>query len=148
MEWDKIKKLLAKYDAGETTLEEEKEIAKYLKSDKILPEHQVYRLLFQFSEENRKSKSEVPISLPKKSKLRPQSWWYVAAMIVLVVSIFMFSENTPQKEEVGQLTQEEINYQKTKHALQLISHYMNEGREDLKYLKEFNNATNQIIKTK
>ncbi|WP_417886773.1 hypothetical protein [Zunongwangia sp.] len=148
MELDKISKLLAKYDEGETSLQEEQEIANYLKSQEVLPQHQMYKLLFKFSEESKEKKLKTTIELPKKSKLKPHSWWYAAAMVVLVVSIYIFSNNSPQKPEVAQLTQEEVTYQQTKQALQMISHYMNEGRKDLKYLKEFNKATNQIIKTK
>ena len=75
---------------------------------------------------------------------------YAAAMIALIFSIFFFKNQDADlnSEDLGQLTQEEMAYQQTKQTLQMISKLMNEGKEDLKYLKEFSNPTQKIINNK
>ncbi|MDN3593879.1 hypothetical protein [Zunongwangia endophytica] len=153
MELDRIDVLLKKYDAAETTLVEEKVLQDYFDSAEVAERHKPYQIMFSFSALSRKETSEVTPNLKAKkpkSKLKPQSWMYAAAMIALIFSIFFFQNQNSDldSENLGQLTEEEMTYQKTKQTLQMISKLMNEGKEDLKYLKEFSNPTQKIISNK
>ena len=51
---ESINELLRKYFIGETSIEEEKELKDYFKSDKVESAHKIYRPLFQVFEEERK----------------------------------------------------------------------------------------------
>ncbi|WBL27181.1 hypothetical protein [Zunongwangia sp. HGR-M22] len=153
MELDRIDMLLKKYDAAETSLEEEKELQDYFDSEAVDARHRPYKIMFSFSAFNRKETSGEILQLKpekRKTKLRPQSWMYAAAMIALIFSIFFFQNKDSElnSENMGQLSQEEITYRKTKQTLQMISNLMNEGKQDLKYLKEFSNPTEKIINNK
>ena len=153
MELDRIDLLLKKYDAAETSLTEEQELQKYFNSGQVAGRHKAYQIMFSFSAFSRKETSEVIPQLKskkRKTKLKPQSWMYAAAMIALIFSIFFFKNQDADlnSEDLGQLTREEMAYQQTKQTLQMISKLMNEGKEDLKYLKEFSNPTQKIINNK
>ena len=153
MELDRIDILLKKYDAAETSLAEEQELQEYFDSGQVAQRHKAYQLMFSFSAFSRKETTDVTPQLKpekRKSRLKPQSWMYAAAMIALIFSIFFFKnqDSSLNSENLGQLTEEEMAYQQTKQTLQMISKLMNEGKEDLKYLKEFSNPTEKIINNK
>ena len=48
---------------------------------------------------------------------------------------------------LGTIQDKEEALQKSMEALKMVSELMNEGKEDLIYLKEFNNTKNKFIKT-
>lgn len=55
MELNKLESLLKKYDDGETTLKEEKLLKEFFHSEKVPNHLQEYKLLFNFSEEEKRS---------------------------------------------------------------------------------------------
>ncbi len=148
MELDKLESLLKKYDDGETTLEEEKLLKEYFHSEKVPNHLKEYKVIFNFSEE------EKNILHPGMIKLKSGRKWYVigiAASILLAVGIFTFQENEQQnysQNELGTIENPEEAYYKAKETLQMVAQIMNNGKEELVYLDEFNKTKNQIIKIK
>lgn len=148
MELDKLETLLKRYDEGETTLEEEKLLRKYFHSAEI-PEHlKEYKVIFNFSEKERR------IHYPGKFQLKSGRKWYaigLAASILIAVGIFTFHENDQQnfsQNELGTIENPEEAYFKAKETLQMVAQIMNNSKEELVYLEEFNKTKNQIIKIK
>jgi len=145
MELDKIEKLLERYDEGETSLAEEKLLREYFLKEEV-PEHLMsYKLMFMFSAK------QVEETFEKKSKVNSTNNWYtwssIAAILIIALGIFFFNDSaqTLNESDLGTISDEELALQKTKETLNMVSQFMNEGKSDLVYLKEFNNTTNRII---
>lgn len=149
MELNKLESLLKKYDDGETTLKEEKLLKEFFHSEKVPNHLQEYKLLFNFSEEEKK------ILHPGTFKLKSRRNWYsligIAASILIAVGILTFNQNeqhTFDQNELGTIETPEEAYYKAKETLQMVAQIMNNGKEELVYLEEFNKTKNQIIKIK
>lgn len=148
MELDKLESLLKRYDDGKTSLEEEKLLKNYFHSEEAPKHLKDYEAIFNFSEEEKK------IHHPGKIKLKSGRKWYaigIAASILLAVGIFTFQENEQQnfsQNELGTIENPEEAYYKAKETLQMVAQIMNNGKEELIYLDEFNKTKNQIIKIK
>ncbi|MFD1095724.1 hypothetical protein [Salegentibacter chungangensis] len=150
MELREIEKLIEKYEAAETSLSEEKALREYFKTREVPPRLQVYRAIFGYAHQQKQQHfSDIP---ELKSERRKVNYWWsgVAATVILALGLFLYQDNDMRKsqEDLGTITDEEMAYQKTKETLRLVSEYMNEGTEDLVYLKEFGKTTNKIIKEK
>ncbi len=148
MELNKLESLLKRYDDGETSLEEEKLLKEYFHSGKVPNHLKEYKMIFNFSEEEKK------IHHPGKIKLKSRRKWYaigLAASILIAVGIFTFQENEQQnfsQNELGTIENPEEAYYKAKETLQMVAQIMNIGKQELVYLDEFNKTKNQIIKIK
>ncbi len=144
MELDKIEKLLARYDEGETSLAEEKELRAYFRNNEVSEELQAYKLMFAFA---REQKQESFVEKPKTSSKSRYAWTSIAAMLIIALGIYFFNDSarTIGDSNVASLSQEEMTLEQTKETLKMVSEFMNEGTADLKYLKEFNNTKNKII---
>ena len=145
MELDKIEKLLERYDEGETSLAEEKLLREYFLNEEA-PEHLMsYKLMFTFSAKQGKETFE------KKTKVNSTKNWYtwssIAAILIIALGIFFFNDSsrTLSQNDLGTISDEELALQKTKETLNMVSQFMNEGKSDLVYLKEFNNTKDRII---
>ncbi|MFC5045963.1 hypothetical protein ACFSTE_14180 [Aquimarina hainanensis] len=149
MELSKIEKLLEKYFEGETTISEEKELKVYFTGDNVPSHLEKYKSMFQFFSDQRAVVAPSGIRLPGTShRTTWYKWGGVAASIALIAGIFITDINKPVVNEVDVDTFEdpEVALQKTKEVLSLVSQYMNEGKRDLVYLKEFENTRNKLIK--
>ena len=146
MELAQIKILLKKYDAGETSLEEEQTLRTYFLNNEVSADLQHYKLLFAFTGKQRNLKSEAPLYVNKANR-KNINWSAIAAVLVIAFGVFYFFQPhiNLNGDDLGSTSQEEINYQQTKETLQMVSSFMNKGTEDLGYLKEFNNTKNKII---
>lgn len=124
MELNEIKHLLDKYEAGETSLQEESVLRKYFTQEVIHPELEPYQMLFTFFDESQKERSEVTFKAPKRSfKLQ---WSVAAASVVLFVS--MFTLFNPGKTSIDALSEEDrVVYEETLEALELLSVNFNKG---------------------
>ena len=149
MELHKLESLLKSYDDGETSLEEEKLLKQYFHFEKVPSHLKEYKMIFNFSEE------EKNIHHPGKLKLKSGRKWYVpigrAASILIILGIFIFQENEQQnlsQNDLGTIETPEEAYYKAKETLQMVAQIMNNGKEELVYLEEFNKTKNQIIKIK
>ncbi|PRX42819.1 hypothetical protein [Salegentibacter salegens] len=149
MELQKIRGLLEKYDAGETSLAEEKALRKYFQNNEVPDDLKSYRLIFSFSKKTGTQKMEREAELPSSAKGNKYLWTAIAASIILVVGLFFF-QNKPiemNHSDLGTVQDKEEALQKSIKALKMVSELMNEGKEDLIYLKEFNNTKDKFIKT-
>lgn len=124
MELIEIKHLLDKYEAGETSLQEEGVLRAYFTQEVIHPELESYQILFTFFNESQKERSEVTFKAPKKSfKLQ---WSVAAASVVLLIS--MFTLFNPGKTSLDALSAEDrVVYEETLEALELLSVNFNKG---------------------
>lgn len=145
MELDKIEKLLERYDEGETSLAEEKLLREYFLNEEV-PEHLMsYKLMFTFSAKQAEE------TLGKKPKVNSTKNWYawssIAAILIIALGIFFFNDSSRalNQNDLGTISDEETALQKTKETLNMVSQFMNEGKSDLVYLKEFNNTKDRII---
>lgn len=149
MELKEVRKLLEKYDVSETTLAQEEALREYFQDNEVPDDLQSYRLVFAFSEKNRNQKMEREMQLPESEKGNKYLWTAIAASVILVVGLFFF-QNKPMemnRSDLGTIQDKEEALQKSMEALKMVSELMNEGKEDLIYLKEFNNTKNKFIKT-
>ncbi|WP_121666694.1 hypothetical protein [Mesonia aquimarina] len=146
MERSKIKELLDKYLEGETSLAEEKKLREYFTSSAIDPAFEEFKPLFTFFEKEQEIKY---IEKPKINKTKKISfqWLSIAASIVLVCSVYFFSQ---QKEEHNNTRKvnHELAMKNTQDLLYMMTNVMNDGKNQLKYLKEFETTKNQIIRNK
>ncbi|MBZ9728912.1 hypothetical protein LB467_04370 [Salegentibacter sp. JZCK2] len=149
MELQKIRELLEKYDAGKTTLAQEDMLREYFQHNEVPDDLKSYQLIFAFSEKSRKPIMERKVQLPASEKGNKYLWTAIAASVILVVGLFFF-QNKPMEmndSDLGTIQDKEEALQKSMEALKMVSELMNEGKEDLIYLKEFNNTKNKFIKT-
>ena len=149
MELQKIKDLLEKYDAGETSLAEEQQLRKYFERNEVSENLKSYQLMFAFSAKENRESYDREINLPANKQENRYLWTAIAASIILVIGLFFF-QNKPLEmndKDVSTIQDREEALQKSMEALKMVSEIMNEGKQDLKYLKEFNNTKNKFIKT-
>lgn len=150
MDLQKVRGLLEKYDIGETSLAEEKALREYFKNNEVADDLKSYQLIFSFSEKTSTQKMEREVEFPSSEKGNKYLWTAIAASLILVVGLFFF-QNKPMEmnhSDLGTVQDKEEALQKSMEALKMVSELMNEGKEDLIYLKEFNSTKNKFIKTK
>ncbi len=143
MELSNIEKLLEKYFEGETTISEEKELKVYFTRETVPSHLERYKDMFQYFSE------ESTITATKDLKLntgrtRTYTWVGIAASVALIAGIFL-TKTTPS-EPIDTFEDPEIALQETKKILNLVSQYMNEGKQELVYLNKFENTKNKFIK--
>ncbi len=143
MELAKLEKLLEKYFEGETTISEEKELKVYFTRETVPSHLERYKDLFQFFSEESNITATKDIKIPT-SKTSWYKWVGVAASVALIAGIF-FTRTSPKPEELGTFEDPEIALQETKKILNMVSQIMNEGKEDLVYLNEFDNAKKNLV---
>ena len=145
MELSNIEKLLEKYFEGETTISEEKKLKVYFTRETVPSHLERYRDLFQYFSQESTITATKDLKFSKK-----RNPWYpligVAASIALIAGIFLSKPDTSQKGELGTYEDPEIALQETKKILNMVSQYMNEGKQGLVYLQEFENTKNKFIK--
>lgn len=147
MEFNEIKLLLKKYDEGETSLLEEKQLKEYFASEEVAEEFESYQAFFQFNKNSKAIKLERAISVNNRSS----KYWYagIAASILILLSLFLFemdSSSALKNNNLGTIEDPEQAYLKTKETLNMIAEVFNDGRQDLEYLDEFNKTKDKFIK--
>lgn len=155
-----IEKLLEKYDNGETTLKEEKQLQAYFNQDEIAPHLESYRVMFQYF--NKTKQEHFTKDVPLKTKTyNMYKWISVAAVAVIMLTVFTQFDS---KKTLSDLNSEELlAYNQTMEALNLVSSKFNKGAtslnalniagtqfekgaEKVKYISEFSTTTNKIFK--
>lgn len=147
MELQELEKLLQKYEAAETSLQEEQILKEYFQTEKVPAAFAPYKSLFAFVENRQKVKYKD--KAPEASGKKLYVWSGIAATIILVVGLFFFQENggnNPEIGDLGTIKDKDLAMEKTMETLEMVSEIMNDGRKDLLYLKEFNNTKNKFIK--
>ncbi|GAA0728214.1 hypothetical protein GCM10009430_37150 [Aquimarina litoralis] len=148
MELSNIEKLLEKYFEGETTLSEEKELKVYFTGESVPSHLERYKDLFQFFSNESQVTASSEVSLKTNtSKVPWYTWIGVAASIALIVGLFIkdIPAGADPEGVYGTYDDPEIALQKTKEALDLVASLMNEGKKELVYLNEFDNAKKELV---
>lgn len=148
MELNDLRILLDKYEDGETSVQEERKLKAYFNSHDVPQEFAAYKQIFGFSSESKKIgySKEVQLSAGFNKK-----WAYagIAASILLIMSFFLFNDNSNQslnKQNLGTIEDPEQAYLKTKETLKMVAEVFSDSREELEYLNEFNKTKNKFIK--
>jgi len=147
MELNKLESLLIKYEEGNTTLAEEKQLQFYFSTADVPAHLRSYKIIFAYSaiEKNRTYTGKTQLT----SNKRQFFFIGIAASILLAIGIFAWQNNRweelPQ-HNLGTIEDPHEAYQKTKEALQMVAEVFNAGRDDLEYLNEFNKTKNKFIK--
>ena len=168
MESDKIKKLIERYEAGETSIEEENTLSQYFASESDIPtEWTPYQLLFQWREQTKKVTLPYNFSEKIASQLRdkPQAsnngtariinmrtiaTWAAAAAVTLAIGFWFFKDNNGLQYQEEKWAQQETfedpeeAYEQTREALAFLSSKLQKGQNEasrpLSKLKELDKA--------
>ena len=155
-----IEKLLEKYDNGETTLKEEKQLKAYFAQDDVAPHLESYKVMFQYFNETKQEQYTKDVPLKTKTYTL-YKWISVAAAIVLMFTVYTQIKGPSEAEKQEAL----LAYNQTIEALNLVSSKFNQGAsslnalnlagsefekglEQVSYIGEFSSATNKIFKNK
>ena len=158
-----IEALLEKYDNGETTLKEEQQLRAYFSQENVAPHLESYRVMFQYFANTKQETStrEVPVVATKRSYI--YQWIAVAAVIVILFGIFIQFTGNDQKSFDDLTDEQQMAYNQTKEAFDLLSSKFNQGAsnvnmlgmvgeqfdkgvEKVNYVKVFSKTTNKILK--
>jgi len=138
----RIKGLYEKYWQGETSVEEERLIKEYFKSN---PDQSPESQYFENIEAKKGNKSEKPFEHPGRKIQRV--WLSVAAAVVIgLLSLpFIFQQETKQDQFAVDNPAEA--YEITRASLMMVSNGLNKGKTYSKELSKFNEVKT-IIKNK
>ena len=139
MELANVDRLIEKYLDGQTSIEEEQQLAKFFASNDV-PEHlSMYKPLFAFFKSERQDVYSKNISL--KPRLNYKRWISVSAVFLIFFFGILSYHSRFQTNKETQLA-----YLKTKEALNLLSQNFNLGAKQIAHLNEFEDTKNQIFK--
>ena len=162
MELNKIEALLSKYELGETSLVEEKQLRTYFSKNSVPPHLQSYGKLFAYFESDSKQSVQRPLKLDV-SNYREFRHYAAAAIFVIMFTAFM---NLSTKNDSVLLSDDELYaYDETLKAFNLIANHMNKGHEtfntlnivsrsfergenNINFINEFSNTIHKIFKIK
>jgi uncharacterized membrane-anchored protein YitT (DUF2179 family) len=137
MESKKIKELIDRYLAAETTLSEEQQLRTYFRSGKVDASLNWAKMLFAYSEttcEEQLNHSSVPSS--------SFDWRRIAAAVAIICvtsfGVYRLQENHQQKKM-------QLAYQQTKEAFDLIATQMNKGTTTVSYLGYYEKSVSSLI---
>jgi hypothetical protein len=145
MELTNIKKLIENYFDGNTSIEEEKALQKYFAQDKIAPELQLYKSMFQYFKEDTKATFDLDsLALPanhKKSKLVVMKWFAAAASIVLFAGIYI-KQSQPKYSKAEKIAA----YNEYKKAMYMLGGNINKGVAQVEVIETFEQTKNKVLK--
>ena len=144
MELTKIKKLIANYFDGNTSIEEEKALQKYFAQDNIAPELKIYQSMFRYFDEATKDKFDLAtLALPndKKSKLVIMKWFAAAAVVVLFVSIY-----SKRSQPIYTKAEKIAAYKEYKKAMYLLGGNINKGIAHMEVIETYEQTKKKVLK--
>jgi hypothetical protein len=144
MESAEIKELLEKYFEGETTVAEEKELARYF-AGPVAPELEMYRSYFGFFAQEK----EVSLPVKQLQQVRKLQYTFIsaAAAILVLLGIGYYSfYGTESTGKSGVINDPQEAYQETQKALMMLSGHLNKGVESMQYLEKVEESKNRIFK--
>ena len=136
-----IENLLEKYENGETSLKEEQQLKDYFSSDTVAPHLEMYKSMFCYFLVNQEEQYTKQLPL-KTKKVYNFKWLSVAAVAVLMLSIFVFKPTNPGEISISDADKIEIN--NAKEALAIMSKHLNQGTAQVSYLGVINKAGTQV----
>lgn len=160
MKWDKIKTLLERYYAGESTLEEEEQLRNELSNPESLPEEiqadaEMFIMMNALSSEKTDLEFE-PIEEAKVVPMRPEgnsfdlSWTMriAAGFSILVIGVFagwFLGQNSGNSDELAQV-QQDMNEMKQMMALSQLRNQSASDRIMATYeFKKLDSANDEIL---
>ena len=166
-----LEKLLEKYDLGETTVNEERQLKRYFTEEEVPAHLASYKVMFQYFEATKQEGYTKAISVAKnsvKAKKNPlYQWIAIAAVAILMLGILVpnIMGDEPARTLADLNPKEREAYEHTREALFMLSSNFNDaassvntlglmssnfkrGTEKVIYVKEFSNSTNKLIKKK
>ena len=143
MELRKVEHLLESYFEGTTSLQEEQVLRDYFTGNSVAPHLEEYVALFSAFAKAETQTYDVPITVPKK-QFRIPSWLQIAAVAAVAFGIFWQVNSTPK---IGGTYADNPDKAReiTKNAFGLMSQMLNQSTAQLGVVKEFDNATSDII---
>jgi hypothetical protein len=136
-----IEKLLEKYENGDTTLKEEQQLKDYFSQETVAPHLEMYKPMFSYFLVNQKEQFTKQLPLKTKNVFN-YKWLSVAAVAVLMLSIFVFNPFNPDEITITETDKIEIN--NAKKALAIMSKHLNQGTAQVSYLGLINKAGTQV----
>ena len=155
MDFNKANKLLDKYFAGETSLEEEKWLQEYFNSEREIPQDQVYAAeLFRFF--GREAVTEyienerLITQYRRGSLLKVAS---IAAAMLILIAALLFIQKPAEPVAYAYIngvpiTNKEIALEETEKTLALVSEKLNQSTADLSYLSRLTDIKEKFTKEK
>lgn len=137
MDWDKIEKLLEKYENAETTLTEEQLLKSVFEKEEIPIQLQSYKILF-----NSFTANKIELFKPKlKIEKVKINWKYlsIAASFLLLFSASIGYQQYEKKQKAKEA------FIETKNALDMLSYQMNKKNMAYVQLKHYQNTTDKIF---
>jgi hypothetical protein len=165
---DNIQLILEKYFAGESSLDEEKQLKQYFTEADVAHELKQYQPLFQYLKEEKNIKMARQIELPKPiPHLKSRQWFWkaaAAAIALLIVSIVSFKQ-LQKHNSPSTLAHKNPNYivldegddpqkafEQAQAALMLVSKKMRKGEqaatEGLMKVKSATDEVDQVMNIK
>ncbi len=147
MELNNLRGLLQKYELGETSLDEERDLRDYFSANIAPQEFEVYNMIFKFTKESKGIEYSKNVQLTSNPN---RKWAYtgIAASILIIMSFLFFNDLTNRsldEQNLGTIEDPEKAYIKTKETLQMVANIFSDGKQDLEYLNEFNKTKNKFI---
>jgi hypothetical protein len=145
MDYKAINNILNRYFDGTSTLEDEKKLKQYFDTDKVLPEHNAYKPLFDHFGNTHNVTNPKQVRLPYK---QPKKNYKLAIAAVLVLGLGIFGltrQNFVEKEIVSK----NITQEKKKEAykeMEKFSNSINKGIKRVSALSIFGKTTKKIFK--
>jgi len=160
MNLQKIEDLIGKYDRGETSRDEERQLKAFLTAEKVPVHLNKYKALFTYYKlagkeelplDNFNDKFLTAIGEPKviaiNSKRRNRLYVITAiaaAMLILFGLYFRYGFNANQPKDT--FDDPMLAYAETKRILMKVSNNLNSGVSEMKSIKEFNNGLSELEK--
>jgi hypothetical protein len=130
-----IDELIEKYNNAETTLKEEQQLRKYFASPNVAPHLEHYKPMFQYFSQSQQEQYTKDVPLNTRKSTRLYQWISVAAVAVLMLSIFIPNVwNSGPKTLADYPPEQQQLYLETKQALAMLSNNFNEGASSLNAL--------------
>lgn len=143
MALNNIEQLLEKYDNAETSLKEEQELKAYFSKGEVASHLEVYKPLFNSFVDN--ETEQFTKSLPLKANSNSSyKWLAIAAVAVVLVSLFFINPFKTSTDDYVMTAQEEVDYKNAKQALGLIASHYKKGVSQVSYINVINQAGTQV----
>ena len=159
---DNIEKLLEKYDNGETNLKEEQQLRAYFTQEDVAPHLESYKVMFQYFTNTKEETFTKDIPVQRKKQNYIYQWISAAAVILVLFGIFTQFNGDDPKTFDDLTNEEQMAYDQTKEAFDLLSSKFNEGASNVsvlgivgsqfdkgavrvEYVTEFSKTTNKLL---